>query len=1066
MAPKIIYIFLSFIIFTVQFLFAQSTVPLKIHGNEQIVGGSGVPENYFHPLRKPGAFEDRGTGYLLVGNLIVGALESYGSIGGWREVPLYTYKPLGAMLVEWATLNCAFPRGGPKDLDGNPAIDSLSVTGKGKVYDYTFLSDVPTWNYQFTDWEAKDGARGHYLSGEVFNSFGKAMLATSTNPKTWPEGYFDENGDWISTPGERQWPGHWAVDPVTGKEVPGQFTADEEVFWHINDKNNGIKPRGPEESGAPIGLEYEIQAYAYSRAYARDFIFFNFKLTFTGDPDYDGFVELGAVDSLYMGVFWDSDHPFGFYDEQGYWHYDGDGEWDDYAYFIPEKNILISKDPDDFHVGNAYEGTVPRIALALVKKPVDRFGKEWDITNWHWFNYLDTWSNYEICDRRQYALISGDQSVLVGANERQDFNHDTDDDGFDEPELIPDGIDLMSQIGIGPLHMEPGDTLEWALAVIVGFTDEEIFEKLTLAQGMASNYFLGAEAPPSPELNAVGTALTETGEPLGTYDDPVIYSNDTKVTLYWSDRPENTPDPLTQELDFEGYKIYRSVNLGETWGIPGNDNAYITDEQGLEIGWIPIAQFDKINDFKGESELDPDFYLGDDTGLTHSWCDTTVIPGLRYRYTITAYDHGSETITPLESTMGPSATSINTVDVIVGPPPSGLQPVQTDISHISGHADADISRTIIDPFQVTGNTYQISFSTTDPTSPESTRVTITNSSTEKIEVDETPVPNENRPSQEVFPIIDGIQFYVQDTPRGIISITDQNGIDLNAVTNPNGNGRIVVTIDATLSPLSYYRGNDYEIRFLDSTQTSFAYNEDMTWAVNFGTRPYVYWTPVEVWDISDSNNPFQLHWMMDDKRPKNDTFESGDYIYIMESPFSIADSAGTDSTGMYPDPALPNTPGAWPENFSIALRVDGIVDTTGQDSWVLPNVDKIIIKSYHYLSPNDVYEVATTQQKIVESDVDPGKVKVVPNPYIVSAAWERDILTQKLLFTNLPPKCNIKIFTVSGEHLITLHHDNPAVGHMEWNFRTKEDTEVAYGLYIYKVESEWGDSIGKFAIIR
>jgi hypothetical protein len=172
---------------------------------------------------------------------------------------------------------------------------------------------------------------------------------------------------------------------------------------------------------------------------------------------------------------------------------------------------------------------------------------------------------------------------------------------------------------------------------------------------------------------------------------------------------------------------------------------------------------------------------------------------------------------------------------------------------------------------------------------------------------------------------------------------------------------------------------------------------------------------------------------------------------------------------MYPDLDVPNTPGVWTEDFSIAFHVTGIVDSTDTTeliNWAIPNVDKIVIKSYHYLTPDDVYEIKTQPQQHVDNKVDVSKVKVVPNPYIIRAAYERNILTKKILFTNLPPKCKISIFSVAGEHIISLQHNNPSVGHLAWNLRTKEDTEIAYGLYIYKVESEWGESVGKFALIR
>ena len=37
------------------------------------------------------------------------------------------------------------------------------------------------------------------------------------------------------------------------------------------------------------------------------------------------------------------------------------------------------------------------------------------------------------------------------------------------------------------------------------------------------------------------------------------------------------------------------------------------------------------------------YYLGNDTGITHTWTDTTVTNGQEYYYAVCAYDYGSTT---------------------------------------------------------------------------------------------------------------------------------------------------------------------------------------------------------------------------------------------------------------------------------------------------------------------------------------------------------------------------------------------------------------------------------------
>ena len=58
-----------------------------------------------------------------------------------------------------------------------------------------------------------------------------------------------------------------------------------------------------------------------------------------------------------------------------------------------------------------------------------------------------------------------------------------------------------------------------------------------------------------------------------------------------------------------------------------------------------MAQFDLANGVRGYSGLSVSgiqYYLGDDTGITHRWTDDDVTNGQTYYYAVTAYDSGSE----------------------------------------------------------------------------------------------------------------------------------------------------------------------------------------------------------------------------------------------------------------------------------------------------------------------------------------------------------------------------------------------------------------------------------------
>ncbi len=107
-----------------------------------------------------------------------------------------------------------------------------------------------------------------------------------------------------------------------------------------------------------------------------------------------------------------------------------------------------------------------------------------------------------------------------------------------------------------------------------------------------------------------------------------------------------------------------------------------------------------------------------------------------------------------------------------------------------------------------------------------------------------------------------------------------------------------------------------------------------------------------------------------------------------------------------------------------------------------------------------------------------GEVLVVPNPYRVdhdytfeSGGWEgrTNVWTenQRLVkFIHLPVKCTIRIFTLAGDEIAVLEHDDPVRGELQWNLVSKSNRALASGVYIFTVESDLGKQVGKFVLAR
>ena len=203
---------------------------------------------------------------------------------------------------------------------------------------------------------------------------------------------------------------------------------------------------------------------------------------------------------------------------------------------------------------------------------------------------------------------------------------------------------------------------------------------------------------------------------------------DHKVTLYWDDRAEKSFDEFYQRINFEGYRIYRSTEPNFL------ENKIITDAYGKPVFRSPIAQFDLIDGVTGLHPIDVNgakFFLGNDSGLKHSFIDTTVQNGQTYYYAIAAYDKGFETVTvqgniegipPSETTTilkkdisGNITTDINTAVITPRAPAAGYLAPEIQSFEATGPGTGNISISILNPDSVKNfNTYHLEFYDSSP----------------------------------------------------------------------------------------------------------------------------------------------------------------------------------------------------------------------------------------------------------------------------------------------------------------------------------------------------------------
>jgi hypothetical protein len=81
-------------------------------------------------------------------------------------------------------------------------------------------------------------------------------------------------------------------------------------------------------------------------------------------------------------------------------------------------------------------------------------------------------------------------------------------------------------------------------------------------------------------------------------------------------------------------------------------------------------------------------------------------------------------------------------------------------------------------------------------------------------------------------------------------------------------------------------------------------------------------------------------------------------------------------------------------------------------------------------------------------------VKVYPNPYKpgTGSIYDNSSLGEGIVFSNLTPNANIKIFNIAGE-LVAEFNETNGDGKYLWNTRNSKGEKVASGVYIYYIKN-------------
>ena len=423
----------------------------------------------------------------------------------------------------------------------------------------------------------------------------------------------------------------------------------------------------------------------------------------------------------------------------------------------------------------------------------------------------------------------------------------------------------------------------------------------------------------------------------------------------------------------------------------------------------------------------PDYYpaaifVKDELGrIAHTYVDSNLTNGMEYWYSVVAYDTGTTYFDTLQNDRGTPHSAPNTVRVIPRDDPLGYLTPQQTIDHTYAGtwkpSQEAISVYVVDETAITGDEYRVSFT------EECTGLlwNLINTST-----DDTVLAAQDQVegAYNTFPVADGIQIVVNN-PARIPDSLYQSQFAL-----PGNESLALLFAEQFSSDVGcneHFRC-DVEIRF--SATGSVAYEWFTGAALN---------VPFEVWNTT--TNAQVGCWVADWSGDGAWTLADMDYLILTDYDY--------DGGNFHPE--------VFPDYFTWVTAFDpGSAPAEG---------DACTISGPRLLSPDDQFDFASN--KIVSAAVSQNldKIRVVPNPYLGRAKWENSPGEHKLQFANLPDQCTIRIYTLSGELVRTLDHGD-GTGTEDWDMLSEAGRGIAAGMYLFHVESEYGNHTGKFAVIK
>lgn len=102
---------------------------------------------------------------------------------------------------------------------------------------------------------------------------------------------------------------------------------------------------------------------------------------------------------------------------------------------------------------------------------------------------------------------------------------------------------------------------------------------------------------------------------------------------------------------------------------------------------------------------------------------------------------------------------------------------------------------------------------------------------------------------------------------------------------------------------------------------------------------------------------------------------------------------------------------------------------------------------------------------LAQTRADLERIRVVPNPYLTSSAYEINQFNRVVKFINLPATCTVRVFTLAGDLVRRLEKDDANTSILEWDLENEFELPVGSGVFVYHIEAPGiGNTFGKMIV--